>query len=177
MFFENDELTQIATVARTHGLAGYLSLKIHQDYTNDIITENMPVFLLKEGIPVPFFTENVKDSGSYRVVKLRHLDSEKQASTFVECKVFILTENIEIEEVEEEDSEYEGFAVYDAKHGFIGNFTQFNMIPGNPVFETELDGKTIIIPFAEEFILDIDETRREIHISAPEGLIELYLNS
>ncbi len=175
MFFENDELTLVANVAKTHGLAGQISLKIHQDFSNDIIEEKMPVFLLTQGIPVPFFVESVKNSGTYRVVKLKHIDSEEKAKTILDSKVYIFSSCIEVEEDEEEESEFSGFAVYDEKHGFIGTFSHFNLIPGNPVFETVLDGKTIIIPYSEEFILSIDEDRKEIHVCAPDGLIELYL--
>lgn len=175
MLFENDELTQIAIVAKTYGLTGQLSFKIHPDFSNDIIEEKMPVFLLTQGIPVPFFVESVKNSGSYRVVKLRYVDSEEKAKSLTDCKVYIPSSDIAEEDYDEEDSEFAGFAVYDEKYGFIGTFSHFNMIPGNPVFETCLDGKTIIIPYSEEFIVSIDEVRKEIHINAPEGLIELYL--
>ncbi len=176
MFFENDELTLVANVAKTHGLAGQLSLKIHQDFSNNTITEKMPVFLLTEGIPVPFFVEFVKNSGSYRVVKLKHIDSEEKAKSFLDCKIYVLSSAI-IKEEEDDDElcEFDGFAVYDKKHGFIGTFSLLNMIPGNPVFETTLDNKTIIIPFVDEFIVKIDYEKKEIHISAPEGLIEMYL--
>lgn len=174
MFFENDELTEVALIVRTYGLTGQLSFKIHQEFSNSTIKDNMPVFLLKEGIPVPFFIESVKDSGGNRVVKLKHIDDEGAANKFVGCKVLIILG--EIEEIEpEEESEYSGYSVFDKHHGFIGTFVDFNMIPGNPVFETSFEGKTIILPFLEKFILKIDDEKKEIHIEAPEGLIDLYL--
>jgi 16S rRNA processing protein RimM len=174
MFFENDELTEVALIVRTYSLTGQLSFKMHPDFSNNIIKNNMPVFLLTQGIPVPFFTESVKDSGGNRIVKLKHVDDEENAKKYIGCKVYIIyVQNDEIEL--EEDSEYKDYSVFDKKFGFIGKFERFNMIPGNTVFETSYKGKTIIFPFADNFIHKIDDVKKEIHIESPEGLIELYL--
>jgi ribosomal 30S subunit maturation factor RimM len=37
--------------------------------------------------------------------------------------------------------------------------------------------KEILIPINPHVILDVDREKKEIQIDAPEGLIELYLNS
>ncbi|HNQ66745.1 MAG TPA: ribosome maturation factor RimM [Bacteroidales bacterium] len=177
MFFGKDELILVAHVLKTHGLTGSLSLTIHEDFSNSIIKETKPVFLFKEGILVPFFTESVKDSGNNLIVKLKHIDNLKKATNFIGCEVYVLTETV-FDNIEDEVSfEFDGFSVFDKHYGFIGNVKNFDMIPGNPIFETEFKGKTIIIPFAEDIITKIDEEKREIHITVPKGLIEIYLNS
>jgi 16S rRNA processing protein RimM len=178
MFFGKDELILVAHVLKTHGLTGSLSLTIHEDFSNSIIKETKPVFLFKEGIPVPFFTESVKVSGNNLIVKFKHIDNPEKATNFTGCEIYILTEIVIDNTIEDEVSfEFDGFSVFDKQYGFIGNVKNFDMIPGNPVFETEFNGKTIIIPYAEDIITKIDEEKREIHIITPNGLIEIYLNS
>lgn len=177
MFFGKDELTLIGSVIRTHGLTGSLFLTIQDGFPNNIIKEKMPVFLLKEGIPVPFFTESVKITGNNLIVKFNHINNIEKADSVVGCEVYVVSQIAENNNDPEIDahSEFDGFAVFDAQYGLIGIVKNFEMIPGNPVFETEFKGKTIIIPFAEEIIVKIDDKKREIHISAPKGLIEIYL--
>lgn len=175
MFFDKDELVKIGEVVRTHGFNGNLSIKIHPDFSEEIFSEDLPVFLVIEGIPVPFFVVSSKYSGGYVVVGFKNVDSEKKALRLIGLEVKIhqsLVENIEEDLV---DNPLQGYSVFDSKHGFIGKLTFINEIPGNPVFETDFNGKTIIIPYSEEFIHEINDEKGEIHITAPEGLIELYL--
>ncbi|MDD3739991.1 MAG: ribosome maturation factor RimM [Bacteroidales bacterium] len=177
MFFGKDELILVAHVLKTHGLTGNLFLSIHDDFSNSIIKENKPVFLFKEGIPVPFSLESVKSSGNNLIVKFRHINNIEKANNFIGCEVYVLSEIINDNTEDDFSFEFDGFSVFDKQYGFIGNVKNFDMIPGNPIFETELNGKTIIIPYSEDIISKVDEFRREIYINAPEGLIEIYLNS
>lgn len=174
MFFENDELVKVAEVVRSHGFDGSLSLKVHSDFDRDIISEEMPVFLIIEGIPVPFFIDAVKNSGTYRIAKIRNINDEAKAAYYIGCEVMIFKSLID-EELPEIENSFEGYSVFDEKYGYIGKFTFINEIPGNPVFETDFNGKTIIIPYSDEFVLNADDQKKEIRISAPEGLIELYM--
>jgi 16S rRNA processing protein RimM len=175
MFFEKDELVKVGEVVRTHGFNGNLSIKVHSDFSEEIFNEDLPVFLIIEGIPVPFFIVSTKKSGSYIVVELKNVDSEKKAQRLIACDLLIHKSFIEVDEEEIEDNILQGYSVFDSKHGFIGKFTFINEIPGNPVFETDFNGKTIIIPYSDEFINEINDITKEIHITAPDGLIDLYL--
>ena len=174
MFFDKDELVKVGDVVRTHGFNGNLSIKVHPDFSEEIFYEDLPVFLIIEGIPVPFFITSSKNSGGYTVVAIKNVDNEKKALRLIGCEVMIEKSLIAIEEEVENDSLH-GYSVYDSKHGFVGKVTFLNEIPGNPVFETDFKGKTIIIPYSEEFIHEINDSKKEIHITAPDGLIDLYL--
>ena len=43
------------------------------------------------------------------------------------------------------------------------------------LFVVDRDGTELLIPMHDEIIQSVDRQKREIHIIAPEGLIELYL--
>ncbi len=176
MKFDGLELFEVASVIKPHGLNGYISIKTFENYSNKIYNIGMPVFLKIEGIPVPFFIEDVKTSGGNIILKFINICSSEQADRFRSALVMV-TEGDIVENKSEELSQSEliGYAVYDAKFGFIGNISLFNDIPGNPVFETTFDNKTIIIPFAEQIINEINKDTKSVYISAPEGLIDIYL--
>jgi 16S rRNA processing protein RimM len=175
MFFEKDELVKVGEVVRTHGFNGNLSIKVHSDFSEEIFNEDLPVFLIIEGIPVPFFVVTSKKSGGYTVVALKNVDTEKKALRLLGCDLLIQESLIETDDEEAEENPLKGYSVFDSKFGFIGELTFINEIPGNPVFETNFNGKTIIIPYSDEFIREINDNKKEIHITAPDGLIDLYL--
>ena len=43
------------------------------------------------------------------------------------------------------------------------------------LFEIEKDGKQVLIPMNDEFIEKVDKKNRQIKVTTPEGLIDLYL--
>ncbi|HOZ29598.1 MAG TPA: ribosome maturation factor RimM [Bacteroidales bacterium] len=175
MYFGKDELSLVASVKKTHGLTGNLLLTFHDDASNNIITEKSPVFLHKEGIPVPFISESVKLTGMNLIIKLKRIDSIEKANFFVGCDVYVLSNSTQKDTKNDFGFEFIEFSVYDKHYGFIGKIKHFEIIPGNPVFETELNGKKIIIPFSEHIITKVNKNKKEIHIDAPAGLIEIYL--
>ncbi|MBQ4475916.1 MAG: 16S rRNA processing protein RimM [Bacteroidales bacterium] len=175
MLFDNKELVEIALVAKTYGLNGHLSLKFDSSFSDDLLDEEIPVFLLIEGIPVPFFVEEYKNSGGYVATKFRYIDGAETAEKYVGCKVLVFADDVLDDEEYDEEMDLIGYKVFDAHHGYVGEIADFNLIPGNPVFETDFNGKTIIIPYTEEIVVDINDDKQEVYIDAPEGLIELYL--
>ena len=175
MLFDNKELVEIAQVAKTYGLNGHVSIKFNSSFSEDLLDEEIPVFLLIEGIPVPFFVEDYKNSGGYVATKFRYIDGAETAEKYVGCKVLVFADDVQDYEEYDEEMDLIGYKVFDAHHGYVGEIVDFNLIPGNPVFETDFNGKTIIIPYTEEIVVDINDDKQEVYIDAPEGLIELYL--
>ena len=125
--------------------------------------------------PVPFFVEDYKNSGGYVATKFRYIDGAETAEKYVGCKVLVFADDVQYDEEYDEEMDLIGYKVFDAHHGYVGEIADFNLIPGNPVFETDFNGKTIIIPYTEEIVVDINDYKQEVYINAPEGLIELYL--
>jgi 16S rRNA processing protein RimM len=177
MIFDGVELIQVASVIKPHGLKGHLSIKLIENFSEEIFEINKPVFLLFEGIPVPFFIQEIKNAANI-VLKLQFIDSEEQAQKYSNIDILVKPEDLPITNKADSENEFadlEGFEVFDEIFGFIGKIILFNEIPGNIVFETEFKGKNIIIPWNEDIIKTIDYDNQKIIIVAPEGLIQLYL--
>ena len=68
-----------------------------------------------------------------------------------------------------------GFEVIDDKKGNIGRIKEF-IENVQPIMITDLDGKEILIPVVDEVIKQVDRENKIMKISAPEGLIDIYLN-
>ena len=69
-----------------------------------------------------------------------------------------------------------GYEVFDQTHGNIGLVEEVVENRKNPQLEIRHNtGKLILLPLQPEFVLEIDDKSKTISTSAPEGLIELYL--
>jgi 16S rRNA processing protein RimM len=71
--------------------------------------------------------------------------------------------------------EVTGFAVFDKKHGNIGTITNILDLPQQSLMQIQLGSKEILVPLTDKILLKVDRPKKELHIQAPEGLIEIYL--
>lgn len=73
-------------------------------------------------------------------------------------------------------NEAENFSLLDANNGnrLIGTVKSVDYSTVNTLFNVETpDGKEIMIPASEDFIIDVDTERHIIVVDLPEGLLDL----
>jgi 16S rRNA processing protein RimM len=68
-----------------------------------------------------------------------------------------------------------GYTVFDSVHGEIGVVDHIEESPNNPLLVILHGKKEILMPMNGDFFNSIDDEKREVHINAPEGLIDFYL--
>lgn len=68
-----------------------------------------------------------------------------------------------------------GFNVIDDEHGDIGTIKSIIEYPAQPLFQIMKDEAEILIPMIDPVIKEVDRENKRIFISAPTGLIDLYL--
>lgn len=180
MFFDGCELIAVGIIVRPHGLKGHLGIKLHNNFSDEILEIGQPVFLIYEGLPVPYFIEEIKHT-SLTIIKLRFIENEETSLRFINSQLFVKADDLD--EKHEFDitetsalNEFQGFDVFDVNYGFIGIIINFNEIPGNIIFETEFNGKNILIPWNDKIVVEINVDMRRISVNTPEGLIDLYLS-
>ena len=67
-----------------------------------------------------------------------------------------------------------GFEVQDETKGYVGEIVEVREMPTQYliVVETE-EGEQVLIPFVEDFIVDIDEAEGVIYMDLPAGLVDM----
>jgi len=68
-----------------------------------------------------------------------------------------------------------GFTVMDSAHGDVGIIQSVNDSTSQALFEIQKDDKQLLIPINDEIITKVDRDSKTIHVTTPEGLVELYL--
>ena len=71
--------------------------------------------------------------------------------------------------------EVTGFAVIDAKAGRIGVLESVIDQGPQDIFVVRAGNREVLLPVTDEVILRVDREKRELHVAAPEGLIDIYL--
>lgn len=128
---------------------------------------------------VPFFIEQIRPHKGKNVrVKFEGINSEEEAKAVVKKKLFLPLELLpELDTQDFYHHEVIGFSIHDQQVGNIGEIADIVESNTNPIFKIEHPGgEEILIPIADEFIVNVDKDQKQIVVNCPEGLIELYLN-
>lgn len=166
----------IGRTIKPHGIHGELIIETSNPEVFEDIKES--VFLDIEGLLVPFFIEQTTQSSPQRFrMKFLWIDSEEQTFELINSEIYTPTKNIKTEQIIVDSPDLLiDFTVIDKNHGTIGRIDQFIDNPSNPILLITKDRTEILIPYHKDIITRIRTKMKELHIDAPEGLIDLYLN-
>ncbi|MBK8368039.1 MAG: hypothetical protein IPL10_11620 [Bacteroidetes bacterium] len=163
---------EIGYISKTHGLKGHVILRLNELVNID---ENIKsIFLDLNGSQVPYFVEECRPNNAGYIIKLETIDVVDTSKKLIGKKAFALSDFI----LEEDESlkEFIGYAIIDSKLGNIGNIADVDEKTDNPIIKViHPSGVEIILPFNDDFIVEIDDDLKTIEFNAPEGLIEMYL--
>lgn len=164
-------------IAKLHGYKGGVSLFL--DVTNYEDYQGLDaIFIDINNHLTPFFiqTMSLKNNG-FAMVKLDGVDDEITARKLLRKDVYLPAEILpELDGINFYDHEVVGFKVIDEEYGDVGILQQVIDLKVNPLLQIEKDGKEVLIPLIEGVIKKVDRKKKELHVLAPGGLIELYLD-
>lgn len=165
-----DDCILLGSITKTYGIRGELILR----------TEKVPVepdrnwgsiFLEIDGILVPFFISEIywlRDRDW--VIGFDDFNDRTRAEQLTGKNAWVLRELVEAGGEEISYAVLEGFDFHDRNSHKSGEVKAFLDIPGNPVLEVLIGGKTFLVPAQDEFILEIDTGNSTITMDLPDGL-------
>ena len=145
-------------------------------------------FLLEEGMSVAFVPPTMHGPRHVRVKEVTHLDGDDWLVSFTGVKgrdvaeelvgSFCLVPRDQLREAVDDAEWLEvdciGFDVVDEELGLVGTLDDVQEMPAQSLMiVSRPDGGEALIPVVDEFLLDIDEDGRVVHVKLPEGLLEL----
>ena len=188
-----DNLQQVAQVLKSNGTDGELVMGFREIAPEDI-SLNEPVFIVFDGLPVPFFIESfTKRGNSKALVRLTDICSMEDVEEIAGKAVYIEEDNLPEMSLEEdgyaaligwilltpeipdqvgEDMEEDtSLPALTGNLYEVGEITDFIDIPNNPCIEVETESGAVMIPLHEDLILSVDPEYQEIIMQIPAGLI------
>ena len=174
-------MQQVAQVLKSNGTDGELVLSFREIAPEDINLSE-PVFIIFDGLPVPFFIESfTKRGNSKALVHLTDICSQEDVDEIAGKAVYV-----DDSQIPEMSLEEDGFAALvgwvlltpaddrsddDMELYEVGEITDFIDIPNNPCIEVETENGAVMIPLHEDLILSVDPEYQEIIMQIPAGLI------
>ena len=178
-----DDLLQVAQVLKSNGTDGELVMSFRDIAPEDINLQE-PVFIVFDGLPVPFFIESlVKRGHSKALVHLTGIRSQEDVEEIAGKAIYIDNESAPELSLEEDGyAALVGWIVLTVGEELsdsneepemieIGEITDYIDIPNNPCIEVETINGAVMIPLHEDLILSVDPENQEIIMQIPAGLI------
>ena len=172
-----DNLQQVAQVLKSNGTDGELVMGFREIAPEDINLKE-PVFIVFDGLPVPFYIESFTKRGNTKaLVRLTGIGSMEDVEEITGKAVYI--EEGQLPEMSLEDDGYAALVGWmlltpaEDEEALIevGEITDFLDIPKNPCIEVETENGAVMIPLHEDFILSVDPEYQEIIMQIPAGLL------
>lgn len=166
---------RLGHVASKYSFKGEVLIKLDTDYPEEYL-EMESVFVQLEQDLVPFFIDAARWHNGTLRVKFEGVDTEQAATALVGKSLFRpLDELPELAEDEYYYHELIGFKVIDSSFGLVGELVGVNDDAAQAIFVIDRSGIEILIPAVDPIIDQINKQTQEIKITAPKGLIDLYL--
>lgn len=126
---------------------------------------------------VPFFIEQSSlHKDKFLRVKFEEVDSEADADNLLGSELYLpLTLLPQLEGNQFYYHEIIGFKVVDQRLGDIGTIHSIIENTAQPLFELFKGEKQILIPMIDDFIVEVNRSKKEITMNTPVGLVDLYL--
>ena len=166
----------LGTLTKPFGLKGALCAYFDVDDCERYLDLDA-VFIETDGEMLPYMIEDLQFRGNNQfVIKLQdvYIDNVRE---FVQTELYLpLSRLPKLTGNRFYFHEVIGFQVVDEQLGEIGTCKGFMELTNNPLMQVDHDGTEILIPASSEFVTNVDRENKTLHITTPEGLVELYLS-
>ncbi|HTX88423.1 MAG TPA: ribosome maturation factor RimM [Bacteroidales bacterium] len=174
---EKEGFFYLGKILKPYGSKGHVLVRLDVD-DPDRYRRMRLVYIGVGGDRVPYFIESVelKEAGK-AVLKFEDIHTPEDAEPLPGNELFLpLSALPPLKGKKFYFHEVEGFAVTDEVHGEIGILESISEMPTQALLRIRQGRKEILVPLTDEVLRKVDRKNRKLHIRAPEGLIELYLN-
>jgi 16S rRNA processing protein RimM len=162
----------VGYIKKPFGNEGYIAIDLN-DEALDMIDDFAHFFIYLDGAYIPFFIETY-DEKSEIIIKFEEVDNPEQAAKLSNHKIYITEDqfgggNPNAFSIH---TELENYAIYN-NGALIGKVDNVEEYPSQLMMYFSYKGNIKLIPLAEDFIEKIDNKKKELYLSLPEGLLDL----
>ena len=168
------DTVSIGKFVATFGLQGELILKHALGRKTDL--KNLSVLFIedKAGSQIPYFVSSTKAKNHEEVfLKLEGTDTKEAAQLLTRKAVWIKKEDFEKFAAPAAAISLIDFAVIE-NGKTLGRITEVIEQPHQVLCTVIINNKEAFIPLHEETLQKIDRKKKEVHVSLPSGLLEIY---
>lgn len=177
MKYSAPSLLKVGSLGKSHGVKGEINFYTTMDPENFVaLVEEQTVYLFVsiDNLTVPYAVESVRTKGNDALlVTLQGIEQRDAADSLAGLEVFLETHLIEQQE-ELETAFLSGFTLYDSQRNLVGTILSVDDQTANILLVVEpvdSSAEELLIPIADELIVDIDLSAKSIVLEIPQGLL------
>ena len=172
---KKEDCFYLGRIAKTHGLKGEVTVKLEVDDPSAYL--GMKHFFLEiNKVLTPFFVEHVAMHGDKFFLSVQDVKTIEAAQELVGKPVYLPLEMLpKLSGKKFYFHEIKGFMVVDTVKGALGLVNDVLEYPTQAILQVMKDQKEILIPILDQVIQDVDRQKKILTITAPDGLIDMYL--
>ena len=172
-----DDYFYLGVVTKIHGNNGEITAYLDVDKPLEYQSLDM-AFLSINNALIPYFIESIKILNNKAIIAFEGVDDIEKASDLVKTELYLpLTLLPKLSGNKFYYHEVKGFTLIDEQFGEVGLLTEILDYPNQSVMQVFHNDKEVLIPINDDIITKVDREKKVIHVKAPEGLIEIYLNA
>jgi len=107
-------------------------------------------------------------------VKLEGVDTREKALKLVQKNVWLQQTDFRKLVAKNSPLGLLGYTLIDEGET-IGKIDEVREQPHQVLLQINIQGKEVLIPLHEETLVNIDHKKNEVHVTLPEGLLDIYL--
>jgi 16S rRNA processing protein RimM len=176
VYLDKKSLTRIGLVNKTSGFKGALSCIVSVAHPEKLLKQKF-LFVLIDGLPVPFLVEEIEINGDEIFVKFEDVDSEQSAKKLLRKELY--SEKIKAQKKSDVITWFElkGYKIVDGEHGELGTIDDVVEYPMQMIARCMVQDREVMFPLNDEIVSDIDEKKKIVYVNLPDGLLDMYLGS
>lgn len=169
------EYIHIGKLAAVHGLSGEIILKHALGKRTDFKTTEAIFIEINKGVYIPYFHENsIVKNDTETIVKLESVDTKEAAVKLIQKKIWLTKTDFENLVSKSAPVNLLGFIILN-KGKKLGAVEAVIEQPQQVLLQTSINNKEVLVPVNESTLKKIDRKKKEVHVSLPDGLLEIYL--
>ena len=166
----------LGKLIKPHGFDGRVNAYLDVDNPLEYKELKM-VFVNRNNSLVPYFIKHIHLLNNKAIITFQDIDNLEKAESLSQKEMFL-----PVSELPKRSGnkfyfhEVIGFKVIDKEFGVIGTINNILEYPNQAVMHVFYNQNEVLVPINDDIILKLDRKNKEIHISAPAGLIDIYIN-
>ncbi len=174
----------VAKVGKSFGTHGELTINLYDTFPSDFTTEE-PLFVFIDKLAVPLFFDSFERRGQRGAVgAFADFDTPYRAAELIGKELYmgLAEELLGIDAYDDEEGDDDelyledmvGYkTIFEGTEGIEGEIVDFEDSEWNPLFIVEVGGKEVMIPAADDFIVEFSVEDKWVRLNVPEGLLDL----
>lgn len=172
---QHDEYFEIGYILKPHGLKGAVNIQLDVDDPTKYNKMESVIVGIDDNL-VPFFISSFQINGIKGILHLEDINSIQEAENLNSCPLLLPIKLLpKLDKNQFYYHEVIGYTIVDQQHGILGEIENIFTGGKQDLISMKYKGKEVLIPISDEVVGKADHKKREVYVSLPVGLLEIYI--